>query len=510
MLAKQLQLTLVALALVCYLPFLGNKLVWDDEQFIYSNAHVRNFAVGKIFTTSTTDGAGIISNYYRPFTTLSFAIDQQFWGLNPVGYHLPNMLLHLGSGLLLFYLLYLIGLSRNVSFWISALFIIHPIQTEAVVYANSRGDSLYTFFAILALTSFLYAYKQKSLALRFYEQRFVIKPLIFAIATPLLYLSSILSKEIGIATLGLFGLVYLQQILTNQKKHAFRKIDIAVLVGVGVIAGVYLWLRGSVLNFDNSYNFYSNASLYGSSIVVRLLTFSKVIWIYFQLLLAPFPLHMERDIELVTTLRSIFPWATLALVTALSWLGWREYKNSRQVWIWLGVGWFFGMLAPVSGIIPINGILYEHWLYVPMIGFFICIFGLLKNSKKYFKSSEKYVHIILSIFAAILIILTLRQNYIWGSPIRFYSHLLQYTESARIHNNVAMAYADEQELEKALEHYERSLEIAQVYPQTYYNMANLYIAMGKYEEAIPLLEKALELAPEFGLAEQKLNALHSR
>ncbi len=506
---KKLLLILVALALICYLPFLGNKLVWDDEQFIYSNAYVQNFSVGKIFSTSTTDGAGIISNYYRPFTTLSFAIDYQFWRLNPIGYHLPNLLLHLGSGVLLFNLLKLIGLPRTVSFWISALFLIHPIQTEAVIYANSRGDSLYTFFALLSLLSFLYFYKQKSLTLRYYEQNLVIKPIVFAIATPLLYLSSILSKEIGIATFGLFCLIFGQQFLTNKKQQGVTKANLTILVILAVIAGTYLWLRGTVLNFDNSYNFYEDTSLYGTSIAIRLLTFSKVVWIYFKLLLVPFPLHMERDTELVTSLRSIFPWATLTLTTILSWAGWREYRSHKQVLIWFGLCWFFGMLTPVSGIIPINGVLYEHWLYVPMVGFFICLYGVLNTIKIVPKSIKRNANIFLISFASILIILTLRQNYIWGTPIRFYTHLLKYTESARIQNNIAMAYADDQQLEKAMKHYQRSLEISQAYPQTYYNLANLYITTGGYEAAIPPLEQALVLAPEFGLARQKLDALQS-
>ncbi|NCN06762.1 MAG: tetratricopeptide repeat protein [Candidatus Pacebacteria bacterium] len=498
---------LISLALICYLPFLGNKLVWDDEQFIYSNAYVRNFDIAKIFTTSTTDGAGIVSNYYRPFTTLSFAIDHQFWGIHPIGYHLPNLLLHLSSGLLLFYLLRLLKLPQNASFWLSALFLIHPIQTEAVIYANSRGDSLYTFFTLLSLISFLYFYKQKSIVIHFYDQQLNISPKVFSIATPIFYLCGILSKEIGVASLGLFFLVLAKESLIKNKKQSLKKTAVFLLFSLVLIAVTYLWLRATLLNFVDSFNFYETGSLYGSNIFVRLLTFSKIIWIYCKLLFVPYPLYIDRSTELVASWRSIFPWMTLGLVAALSWFGWREYRRHNQVWIWLGLGWFFGMLAPVSGIIPINGLLYEHWLYVPMIGFFLCLFGLSKLITPNIKITGKKIHLLLTLFAFVLILLTIRQNYVWGTPIRLYTHLLKYTETARIHNNLAMAYADDHNIEKALQHYQLSLKLSQTYPQTFYNLANLYIATGQYEQAILLLETAVAIAPDFTMAQLRLEQI---
>ena len=507
-----LLLILVGLALVCYVPFLGNKLVWDDEQFIYSNAYVQNFSVAKIFTTNTVAGAGVVSNYYRPLTTLSFAIDYQFWGRSPIGYHLPNLLLHLAAGLLLFYLLQLIRLPRTASFWLSVLFIVHPIQTEAVVYANSRGDSLYTVFTLLSLISFLYFYQQKQLVLHFYEQKLVIKSIVFAGASLIFYLFSILSKEIGIAVFGLHGLLFVQQALTNHTKLSLRKslwvtkIALGLLTALVLTAIGYLWLRGTALNFDNSYNFYDATSLYGQRLDVRLLTFSKVIWIYLQLLLFPYPLHMERTTELVATWRSIFPWITIGGIMVLAWLGWREYRLKKQVWIWLGTGWFFGMLLPGSGIIPINGLLYEHWLYLPMVGFFLCLYGL-SYTAGIVKIAKQPAQILLSLAIFALLLLTQRQNYIWSTPIRFYTYLLNYSESPRIQNNLAMAYAEAGEYEQALLHYQRSLELSHSYPQTYYNMANLYLATDQYAAAIPLLQQAVALAPDFGLAQQKLDVL---
>ena len=89
---KKLVLILIGATFLAYFSSFSNPFIWDDEQFITSNAYVRNFDIGKIFTTNTVAGAGVQSNYYRPLTTLSFAVDTAIWGSNPFGFHLTNLL----------------------------------------------------------------------------------------------------------------------------------------------------------------------------------------------------------------------------------------------------------------------------------------------------------------------------------------------------------------------------------------------------------------------------------
>lgn len=497
-------LLIFLISFLVYLPSLGNRFVWDDEQFIYRNAYVRDFNVGKIFSTNTIAGAGELSNYYRPLTTFSFALDYQFWGLNPIGFHLVNTLLHAANAVLLYLLLMRLGLGKKGAFWIGLLFAVHPIQTEAVVYANSRGDSLFTFFGFLSLLSFSRIFSKKNIHVSIYNIKTQIGSLSLSLLTLATYLFSILSKEIGITFLGLQVLIALRLFALGKLK-AGKKWVISTILGSFLVASVYMLLRSTVLNFNNTFNFYGEGSSYASSLVTRLATFTKVLWIYARLLIFPYPLHMERDTELVTSFVSIWTALTVIFFSVLAFSGWQEFKRKKTTWIWFGLGWFFITMSPVSGIIPINGVLYEHWLYLPMIGFFVTIFGVLRLFfGRFLQSHDKIIRIVLGLIVTIFILLTLRQNYLWGTPIRFYEHLLKYTESARTHNNLAMAYADNKQPEKSIEQYDAAIAIADVYPQVHYNKGNTQLSLGSTDEAISSYKRSLELQSSFVLARYKL------
>ena len=127
-------LLLVIITLAVYFSSLFNHFVWDDEQFIYRNQYVASFDVSHIFSTNTIAGAGETSNYYRPITTLSFAWDYLFWGLNPIGYHLTNTLLHIGAGILLYIILKNLRFSKVAAFWLSLIFLVQLHGQEHLVF----------------------------------------------------------------------------------------------------------------------------------------------------------------------------------------------------------------------------------------------------------------------------------------------------------------------------------------------------------------------------------------
>lgn len=506
-LKKHLKKPLVILFLLgflIYLPSLGNKLVWDDEQFIYKNVFVQNFDLKKIWTTNTIAGAGQISNYYRPLTTTSFALDYQFWGLNPIGFHLTNTLLHTGAGLLLFLLLKKLGIKKTWALSIAIIFLVHPLQTEAVVYANSRGDSFYVFWLLLGLLSFVLSWQKTALKWQIYDKIFTFhRPILLAI-TLTSYLLAILAKEIGLAGLGLFGLIWMLKVISYKKaKTKLFKLftpQFLTLAGLVIIAISYLGLRATTLNFNNSFNFHGELQdTYTQNLATRLLTFSKILWIYWRLLFIPYPLHMERTTSYVTSWLSPWPWLTLIILTIITWLGWQEKKQFKSLWIWFGISWFLIMLIPSSGIIPINGLLYEHWLYLPMVGFWLTLLGIGKLILTWLKitltNSKIWIYLFVGL-VSIWILLTLRQNYIWGNPVRFYTYTLQFNQSTRLHNNLGMILADKKQFQKAIEQYRLALNL-QKNSATYHNLGNSYLALNQLESAKKSYEQAIKLDKEF-------------
>ncbi|NCQ65805.1 MAG: hypothetical protein COZ34_04035 [Candidatus Pacebacteria bacterium CG_4_10_14_3_um_filter_34_15] len=487
---------LLIIGLLAYLPSLKNSFLWDDEQFIYNNSYVKNFELKKIFTENTIAGAGETSSYYRPLTTLSFAIDHQIWGLNPIGFHLTNTLLHVLTGIILFTLLIYLGISKNASFWISAIFLAHPIQTEAVVYANSRGDSIYAFWSILGLLTFSLLCQKKYPKFQIYNLSLKLKRVHLTTLTIIFYLLSILSKEIGIALLGLFFLTFLSfNLLKIKKMWSKNKIQIFTLGLLTLTAFSYLIFRNKILNISTSLKVYDPTSPYGSSIFVRLHTFTKSLWDYFQFIFWPYKLHMERNLEIINQPVSIWLIVTLVLIVFVAIIGFFEFKKQKTIFTLYGFLWFLVMLVPVSGIIPVNGLIYEHWLYMPIIGFMIFMFGVLKTLfKNRLKNILKYF---LPIILAIYIILTIKQNSIWSNPIKFYNYTLAFSQTARMNNNLAMAYAQAGENQKAVENYKKAIEISDYYPQIYHNLGNTYLDMGEIDLAEQSFKTAILMNNSF-------------
>ncbi|MCX5716321.1 MAG: hypothetical protein NTV07_05660, partial [Candidatus Omnitrophica bacterium] len=102
---ETLLLLLILFTASClYLSSLNNPFIWDDNHLIISENNIRTFAcIPEIFTTHLCHNIGA-SNFYRPIQSLSFMIDYAAWKLNPFGYHLTNLLLHL-INIILTYLL---------------------------------------------------------------------------------------------------------------------------------------------------------------------------------------------------------------------------------------------------------------------------------------------------------------------------------------------------------------------------------------------------------------------
>lgn len=486
-----------------YLSSFWNTFVWDDEQFIYKNSYVQSFNLERIFSESTTSGAGIQSNYYRPLTTTSFALDHAIWGFAPAGFHLTNLLLHIGAGVLLFLILARLRLTAFTSFVLSLIFLIHPIQTEAVTYINSRGDSLYAFFGFMSIYIFIRLIQSKRTQVSLGGILFPTPKWLLGVLVAVTYLCSILAKEIGITIGGLLFLVFLlvvyqqqtikRTVLSFVKELKKYRTEMITLFCCAVLALFYLYLRSTSLNFQNSFDFYQDASTYSQSLMVRLLTFTHVFFVYVRLLLVPFPLHMERTIELVTSLRSPWPWLFLMTNVGLLAMAVRKLRQGKPLLLF-GFIWFFLALLPVSGIIPINGILYEHWLYVPMVGFFIVMLSLVRSLPAQWQTHirNKKLLVLVPVFL-LYSLLTIRQNFLWSTPIRLYSYLLQHTESGRIYNNLAMAFAENQQSEQALEAYDMALTFGDIYPQIHHNKGNLYRAMGNSAAAEASYQRAIEM-----------------
>ena len=119
---------IVLITALAYANSLKNSFVWDDIWTVVNNDSIKswnNFPA--LFSKSYLTSFGEIS--YRPVCTFSYFIDYFIWKLNPFGYHLTNLLLHILNAILLYFLINLIIADKNLSLLASLLFALHPVNS---------------------------------------------------------------------------------------------------------------------------------------------------------------------------------------------------------------------------------------------------------------------------------------------------------------------------------------------------------------------------------------------
>ena len=166
-------LVLAVIGIIVRVPALQGERLWDDHYLAHDNPFIKSPALileafrHYLFLDS-------ISIHYRPVQNISYMADYFFWNTNEFGFHLTNVLLHVGSGVLLFFLLRQLIASffvrrtsdedrpfapsiSDAAFLIALLWVVHPVHSAAIDYISGRADSLAFLFAAAGWVLFLRA-----------------------------------------------------------------------------------------------------------------------------------------------------------------------------------------------------------------------------------------------------------------------------------------------------------------------------------------------------------------
>ena len=145
--SKTIIIILIVVGFIVYGNTFVNEMLWDEHDLIINNEYIRDWKYfPKYFSENLIAGSGIVSNYWRPLLLISFFIDYKIGGLEPFVYNLQNMSWHILSSVLFFVLLRRLSLSISVSLLSSLLFLVHPVQTEAITYISGRADPMHMTF----------------------------------------------------------------------------------------------------------------------------------------------------------------------------------------------------------------------------------------------------------------------------------------------------------------------------------------------------------------------------
>ncbi|MDD3088094.1 MAG: tetratricopeptide repeat protein, partial [Candidatus Omnitrophica bacterium] len=476
-------LVISALCLIAYSNSLHNPFIWDDLALVSKNPFIQTWRNAlKSFSQELYSGTVASSNFYRPIQTISFILDYHFWGLDPFGYHLTNILFQILVSFLFFLFVYKITAKLPVSFLSAAFFCVSPLNTEAVTYVSGRAEMLMGIFLLSSFLLFASA-QAKTGRLRVF----------YSIFSYYFFFFALLSKELSLV----FPLIILGYLLYFCRDK-FKKVYeiISPLLPFIIIALMYIVLRLAIFNFKTLYP----PALTRFPLYVRLTVLPKIVFTYLSLLISPDNLHMSKTLVRPTSFIGIFlAWFLLGIgfVACLKILTNKKINKALPFFLL----WALVFFLPQSGILPINAFIAEHFIYLSSISFFILAAYLLQRFLR------KEVFIIAS--AGLLLfygMLTYSRNADWKDPFVFYEKIIRLSpESFQAHNNLGFEYEQRNMLKMAELKYKMALELRPDLIEARSNLANVYYKSGRFKEAMEEYQIVKKSSPALKLGEVENN-----
>jgi Tfp pilus assembly protein PilF len=494
---------LAFLVTVAYSNTFSSSFHFDDGSNIGNNPRIRNLSNFKDFSGS------------RYIGFLSFALNYHFGELNVYGYHLVNVLIHIANGFLVYNLVLVLlrtplmtssksnHIVRKLS-WIalttSLLFVIHPIQTQAVTYIVQRFTSLAALFYLLSVVCYL--------KWRCTEPQAIARPVWYAgalVATVLAMKTKEISFTLPFMILGVEGIFF---------RSSSWKRWVALIPFLLTLPIIPLSVPGALGEAEGgSAQEVVTATVAGVaretteiSRLDYLFTQFRVMVTYLRLLM--FPIHQNLDYDYPIYHSIMEPEVLISVVLLGFLLGLAIYLlfHSRHRLVAFGLLWFFLTLSVESSIIPIRDVIFEHRLYLPSVGLMLaaCAAGLEIVAVR-----RGTAIVILGGILTVLSVATYERNRIWKDEITLWTDVVQKSpDKPRGYNNLGMAYSNRNGLVEAIEAYRTALRLKPDYDKAWNNLGNSYQKLGRLQESIQAYKLALALNPEYAQAHYNLGVLY--
>jgi len=448
----------------------------------------------------------------RPLLMLSYWVNFELSGRYSFSYHLLNLLIHLLNSFLVFLIakrllmrIQICAQRELAAMFVSALFLLHPIQTESVAYVAGRSELLSAFFFLSAFAIFL---RDAPAGVGWPRSASI----------TVLFLCALATKEHAV-TLPVLLMITDIYAPTDSGVSSVRRnwrLYLPLLAG-GIAAAVLI-----VALLDKSTTVGVTGT--GVSCWTYFLTECRVFWLYARLLIVPVGQNFDHDISWASCALDAATLASILAILALAALAWRFRKRFPLACYGLLV--FALLLAPTSSFIPIKDAAAERRLYLPMLGF-----GLMACEAVARLSPErKWRLAAMGACLAIASMATYLRSSVWSSEaalwedtiakspnkVRDYGHLVhglvlehRCREALRRLNDVSQriqpdaallshwsfAYECVDDPAHALEKLQESAKLLP-WPSTYFNIARHQLTLNRLQDAIDALGRALQLNPK--------------
>ncbi len=459
---------LAIICLIAYFPGLSNAFVeWDDLNYIREISLVRDLSfesIRKIFCSY------LLGNYH-PFTALSLVFNYNLSGVEPFSYHLTNLVIHIFNSILVLLMVLRMNKGMLAAGITAALFAVHPMHVESVVWAAERKDVLYTFFFLF---SFLFYLKYIDTG----HFRFIASAFVF-------FVFSCFSKGMAV-TLPLIMLAADYALDRKDYQKLFvEKIPfllVSMLFGMVAIDGQQKW--GAIAYYPE-YGFIDKffLSVYSFSFYLcKLICPTGFSVVY------PYP---------VKTGDWLPPTIYFSLLVLLIYKALAFCTIKREKAVFFGILFFGISILPVLQLLPVgDSITADRYSYVASIGLFFIAGVLVEKLVSVYGLKFTYLNTsFIAFFAAIIGILTYlsnQQSRVWKDDLTLFTHAAKVQPLSIVaHTKVGVYHDLAGRTDEAIKYYEKALSIS---PQNYIALNNIgqcYVVKKQSAAAIPYFQKAI-------------------
>jgi protein O-mannosyl-transferase len=420
-----LGLLLVVVTLALYNPVSRNGFVnFDDDRYVTDNPQVR---AGLHWSTVSWAFSSFEQANWHPLTWLSHALDCQLFGLNPVGHHYVNLLLHAANALLLFLILQWFTGYMARSLLVAALFAVHPLNVESVAWVAERKSVLGMFFFLVTLAAYGWYVRKPGIAryllvAALFGMGVMAKPMVVTLPFVLLLLDywplrrALPWRALCLEKLPLMALSAASAVITM----------IAQRAGGAVLTSA---AHDPLLRLENA--------VIGYALYIK-----KAVLPWHLAALYPYP-------------HALPAWRVGAAGLVLVAVTFAVVKCRERCYLLVGWFWFLGTMVPMIGVVQVgNQAMADRYAYLPMIGLFVMAIWAVAEWASAYTLSAWYLGVVgLAILIGFSAVTRTQIGY-WHDDFTLWSHALAVTQNNFVaENNFAGALIKQGRYDEAITHF---------------------------------------------------------
>lgn len=458
---------IVLFAFVVYFPAMRGGFLWDDDAHI-TKPKLRSLeGLTRIWTQPSA------TQQYYPLAHSAFWVQQKLWGDSTPGYHFVNVLLHAICALLFF------GILRQLEVpgaaLAAAIFALHPVHVESVAWITELKNTL---SGVLYFGSAL-AY------LRFHRSG---ERTLYGLALGLFALGLLAKTAIAPLPAALLIVLWWKRGRLAWKQDL---LPLAPFFLVGLAAGLLtVWFERKL--------FLAEGGEFDLSIIERCLMAGRSLWHHLGKLFWPTNLtfmYPRWDISQTAAWQYLYPAAALLLLIVF-WVarGWNRGPLA-------GLLFFVATLFPALGFFNAYSFRYsfvnDHHQYLASLGIITLMSGIAAQWLNGWQPSWRRVGNLLGLaMLGILAILTWKQSGMYRNMETLWrTTIARNSESWIAHNNLGLVLLDRGQVDEAVAHFQKALQLKPNDFKARYNLGTALAAKGQFEDAINCFRDALQFKP---------------